>query len=408
MTALNHDISLSNVLSLNGIQLKQGYNTCPVCNRPNKFKILDDKYYKCFHPSCAANKRGDVFNLLPLLGLSSSFKESLSIVGKLPTNDYTEESRRSYVFSKVFEVYKLLAEQHKAEILPILNGRGYYHALNCIEFGYSPDAESMPHLVFEKYKISEKELIKYGLLNTHGDFLASRIIFPIYTKRNKLVHFQGRSTIPDSDKRWLCTPSLSRYSSITNYLFNLNNVVDESAIIITEGISDCLSLLELNLKAVASFGLSPDLVSILYDLPNLKTVIAIYDNDRHPFGYNDMSDMYKSWFVILPKLIELQEARPDLVIWCITPPEKALISDVNDWLQQGLTRPIFESHCKAKIKSLEQFTLSLFSNQIKYHPWLLRLLNVHQRPTDLASFSQILNTNYVDITSYLLQLITEL
>ena len=98
------------------------------------------------------------------------------------------------------------------------------------------------------------------------------IVFPIYNLNNELISLELRDI------------NNKQYYKITDkdyqgyYLFNIQNSLNDKTIFLTEGIFDCLSLLEFKLNSIS--GLRATLpIDILHLLSYWKNIFICFDND---------------------------------------------------------------------------------------------------------------------------------
>jgi hypothetical protein len=269
--------------------------------------------------------------------------------------------------------------------------------------GYAPDA---PRFLLSKLgrKYSQTVLEQHGLISPRSgdDLMRNRVVFPICTATNYFVHLQGRSLDPDSSLRWLCTSTMDgRFHSNMDYTYNIENVQHQPVLFLTEGVTDGLSLIELGLPTVSCFGLKPSLQNELRHLSNLTDLIAIFDNDLHELSSNNTTQDYKSWSVVIPRLVELQLYKPNLNIWCVSPPSSRGVKDINQWLLDGLTLNEFEHYCSSNMLSLFDFAFNLFG--VKY-PLLLPLLHTINSK-EKSDFKAAILSQYNDWFDYLLEVV---
>jgi hypothetical protein len=385
--ALREQISLIEVVrDAAGVELRNGVNQCPVCRRQGKFNVYGDTSYKCFHPACEANEPGDVWQLLQLLGVSTNFKESLSITKKY-TGINIKWSERSDALSKVLDVY--IDEYCRSDIAKsYLISRGINDENLLV--GYAPP-EGIGHIV------GKATLSKLGLLNKNNtEFYSNRIIFPFYDVSNRLVHLQGRSLNSEDTLRWLSTKSMPGVSSINNYVYNLDKVNTKS-LTICEGISDCLSLETIGINCVATTSLETNIAKALGETQILN-LVAIFDSDVYPEGYGRLSNGFKSWYSILGKLVELKELKPHVDIWCMQVP--AGCKDINDWLLSGnLTQESFNKYAANNAVPGTVFAYNTLKDNIDMHPLLWRWLFFDDDCKSLMV--EYINKNYPNWIDYI-------
>jgi hypothetical protein len=289
------------------------------------------------------------------------------------------------------------------ETLEFLNNRGYTSVLEEIPFGYAPSPNYL-----QDCGIPLKDLVEVGLAYSSGqEFFNNRVIFPILDTKCRLVHLQGRSLDPDEDLRWLSTNSKigsESISPICNYLFQANEYEGKESIdylFLAEGVSDTLSLLELNIPAVGCFGVQVNLLKFVSLFSKVNVLIAVLDNDRYDVLRKTAGE-YKSWTPMVYWLTELQEALPNLNILCCPPPSSPGIKDVNDWLNTGVTPQGFSSHIKKTGLPLTQFVLKHYGQSWQHQALITRLVSIHRKPQEVELYRQIILELEDDWMTYLL------
>lgn len=290
------------------------YITCPLCERENKAKV--SKYsIKCYHPSC---KAADGLNLSQLADIL--IKEGRLSKDKAP-NDYSPEDalRRSNLLATVLDLGTNTTIDR--EVVDWLSDR----QLLDVDLSYIP----------LNYNL-QAELRQRGFSDEEIDILPSfqnRILFPLrnpYT--GSITHLMGRH-MGQSDLRWLSTKKDKSVRSNTSYLFNLENLRDEKIIYLCEGITDCISLLQVGLPAAAYMGVAPSL-SWLGSILKNKTLVFIADSDK--YNINSNLTGYKSWKTLIKSIVELYiSCEGQVDIHCCKWVYRLKIKDINDALKEG-------------------------------------------------------------------------
>jgi len=375
-----------------GMTLHQGVNDCPVCKRKKKFYVYSDKAYKCFHPSCDANSGGDVWSLLTCMGVTESFKQSYLTTSKYVSADreILEEHRYTNL-AKLFTFAKeqaTLKEGNKA--IEYLKERNIYTPE--LDYGYIPYKGLLPFF-------SKEILETCGVLNSNGrELFNGRIIFPFYDKYNNIVHIQGRSLDPKEELRWISSTTLPGMLSINNYVYNYIDIQD--TVVLCEGVTDTLSLSAIGVPAIGCTGLETNLVRAIGS-SKISNLVAIFDNDKFPIGYGNLSGQYKSWSSILKKLVELKEYKPELNIWCCSIPTK-VGKDINDWLVNGLTKDMFNKHLNENSVLASSFAIDIFKDNIENHVLMWRWALQQENCVD--KIDNYVKDNYSSVGSYLMEL----
>lgn len=387
-------------------KLKEGYQDCPFCKRPKKLRVTGDQHYKCFHPECG--KSGSVYDFLIQMGRAKSFQEAATVLG----SNYSKSSkkdwfRRMTTLTTAFELYEVAITD---ECLSYLNDRGYGEVLESQRFGYAPDGGYL-----QERGMRLADLVEVGLAYQTGqEFYRNRVVFPVCDREGRIVHFQGRSLDADAEVRWLATPSRSDQSEIaispiTHYLYNAHSYLrteeEIDVLFLQEGVSDCLSMLQLGVKAVACFGVEVSLVRHTALFEKVKHLFVMLDGDRYAVG-TPKAGLYKSWTPMLSHLVDLKKSLPNLEIWCAPPPNQPGIKDINNWLRSGLLTPTsLESYLRENAKRLEVFATENLGDHWQFHPLLATLVGVKSYPEDIERLREYAAKLEPDPIKYAIELI---
>ena len=319
---LKECLSISKVSEIYGIGLtkKETNQRCPFCGGNNSLKVYSDVWFKCF--KCGS--RGDIINLLELSGKAKNFKEAVYLLkGLVDTTRETREYRiRLTGMEATYHSYK--TNKKKREGADYLESRGWKKAIERGDYGYS-DAPDL----LQKSGHKVEELENLGLMLTEDrELYDSHVVFPVRTVNKKLIHMQGRNTDPTANVRWLADKGKP---PINNYLYNLENISSTTEyLVLVEGISDALSLLELGEPTVGAFGINFSLLRHLPTLKNLTHILAIFDRDKYSIG-SLLEGRYKSWTQVVPELCKLSiELNIPIYTWMV--PDISGVKDLNDLL----------------------------------------------------------------------------
>jgi len=138
-----------------GLNLVSGYNECPFCGE-RKFRI-DAKVYKCFKPSCVANKQGKLYDILTLLNVGSK-RDILSIVSPSDPVKYTKQR---LVMERAFDAYVYCAsKEENSYIIGSLNDRAYGTSLETTPIGYAPNGTYLQQQGLDLQVLKECGLVK--------------------------------------------------------------------------------------------------------------------------------------------------------------------------------------------------------------------------------------------------------
>lgn len=156
--------------------------------------------------------------------------------------------------------------------------------------------------------VSKELLQKLGVYYCDTGRYAGRLVFPII-KGSVIQGFDARivnlSLVPDKlkDVKWI-RPAGTDAQGIV-YGYDYLKTLDSSHILITEGIMDAVSYLQLGIPAIPTFGVAPPNKRRLTQLLELgcTTVSMAYDNDEAGrVGAANVVQYYKEWFDVKPSL----------------------------------------------------------------------------------------------------------
>lgn len=137
--------------------------------------------------------------------------------------------------------------------------------------------ESLKYLTGNKRKLTELTIIEHKLYySSEGDY-KNRVIIP-YFKNGKLIGFNSRF-IYDGDKKFRYMYFLS-HSQFEDYIYNLENVVDDAYCILVEGPFDLMMLNQLGYKNVISTLSTRVSEKHLQHIIKFKKIIFCFDDDK--------------------------------------------------------------------------------------------------------------------------------
>jgi hypothetical protein len=383
------------------LDLKLGYQDCPFCKRTKKFKVSPHSF-RCYHPEC--NKKGGALDFI-MFNKSCDLPTAIKFIkdAEGSKTDFAGWLERSRFLEQIFCGYENAVND---QTLDFLNGRGYITALedSNIRIGHAIGDTPLQDIGFPL-----ENLIKYGLAYPDGkEFFRDRVIFPIRDFKGRMVHLQGRTTLSDIDLRWLSTSSKNEaitVAPINQYLYEGDYYSNRESIewlFLCEGISDGLSLIELNVPAVACFGVDINLLRFDKLFNKVKNLVVLLDNDVYPL-LSVNAGLPKSWTAMLPYLVELQQATPQLNIWCCPPPVQPGIKDVNNWLQSGLTANQFARYVMDHKACLFDFTLKIYAKDLRFHKFMLQLLTMPKFAPKIEQFRKLVDLQ-PDLIQYIIAL----
>jgi len=235
------------------------------------------RYFKCF----GCGKGGDVFEFLKMHA-GMSFWEALQELAQeagLSLPDMSPADRRHQEETRIRqEILNETALYHHQQLSSdarsYLASRGFCDELirdYRIGFGDGTLAE---HLIDGK-KYDVEACIRAGVLTQSGsglrDFFAGRIVFP-NSKNGRFVHMTGR-ILGDYQPKYL------HLRGEIKYLYN-EDALQQPQVVLTEGVPDCLSIIQAGHPAVAIFGTSAFKPEYETRFNRCSTVYVAMDNDE--------------------------------------------------------------------------------------------------------------------------------
>lgn len=352
-------------------------NACPNCGK-SKLWIKTD-FFKCFKAGCGVS--GNVVNYIMITNkvtyteAYTYLKDKFDYIdtSKLHPSDNhynnTEVKERREILAKIFNLCKQYKTDYKA--VDYIKSRGLDP--NKIEYGFWPrNSNGNRDLIRLNTGLKLNKLQELKLVNSKNEeIFTDRVIFPIKNLNGDIIYFQGRSLDPDANLRWLTSANDSKLEqSVFSYFYNTNILKKDNKILfVCEGITDALSLQQLDLNVISSLNLYPPLLKYRDSLSEVDYLIVFYDNDKININYNSKdlnqvnikNTVYKSWDSVLDILISLKYMRPDLNICCIMPPEKTGITDINEWLVSiNFDKEIALKYINTNHLTLEEFLIDKF------------------------------------------------
>ncbi len=370
--ALKASVSLAELANAFDIPITKGdgREPCPFCFSHSAFKVTRNTHYICYK----CGKRGDILNLLVDYGISKDYKEAYAAIKEVAGVSDGVINEYRVTLNELEEVHRYflwLANGNPNVIEQFASSRGY-NLESLAGVGFCPD------VIDPDYRIKQL-LIKHQLWyeqSTNGAAsccsLRGRLVFPIKNANGRVVHFTGRAVDKDVEPRWLHSRGKP---SINHYLYNLDAIHNnhkQDYVILTEGVTDCLALLQLGEPAVGCFGVNSPLVQHAWALKHVSHIVAMFDRDKYPLG-SERAGEYKSWSGMIPALIELS-LDLKVPVFCCMVPDWSGVKDVNDYLQTiSYDKRQFKQHLANNAVPLEDFTFELYKKKPKYHETLWRL-----------------------------------
>jgi hypothetical protein len=306
--------------------------------------------------------------------------------------DYSYKQR---VKARAWEIYKQTAEDNMSVVKEYAESRGWR---KLPEVGLSLS----PHTL-QSNGMTAIQLRKSGLTNDFdNEYYFNHLIFPVYDKDSKLVHFNARNLSKDAKTRWM---SSAGQPGVDYFFFNSERLYNKTSnyIVLCEGVSDCLSLYQIDVPAIAQFGVNVNLTAHHKAFAEFDGIIAMYDRDKYAAG-TEKADLYKSWEPMLPQLIELMSTTKT-PIYFLMPPEEEGIKDLNDWLLHiNYSFEEYAQYGKDNLRPIVDLAIEVYKERPTMHEYVWRCLASDPTPDRLAGWVKTLESKYEDLTKYILHL----
>ena len=148
--------------------------------------------------------------------------------------------------------------------------------------------------------------ISYDLLTTMEVYYCTlgryrgRLIFPIYDSFKKLLGFDARVyVLPNTEPISPMNPQAKylrpSYVKTKDILYGLSNIGFTDYVVITEGVFDALSWMELGVPAVCNFGLGAPSTTKVGSLLAVGTTEIMNGFDPDPSGLQGWQDIKEEW-----------------------------------------------------------------------------------------------------------------
>lgn len=396
MDDLREHISLSQVAEKYNIHLlkKKGNTACPFCQGTSSLNVKNDKYFKCYR--CDA--KGSIFDLLILSGVCKDFSEALTRLSADFQIDNSSFHRRNRLLLKIFHIYQDYYKENKEIVSEYADKRGWSHLP---EVGYCPSKDALEKRGISVDELRETDLISYMEERDAVEYYDNHLIFPVYDKRGYLRHLCGRA-LDNREVRWKSTKG---HIAITNFFYNSEILYTpkENYLILCEGISDCVSLLQLGLPAIGQFGININLAYSAEYFSNFEYIVAVFDKDKYAIG-TEQAGKYKSWSQMMPSLIDLLQITKKPIYYMLTPNISG-VKDINDWLISiDYDKHEYLMYGLKNCRPISALAYRMYKDNIKDHPFIWKTLTYCPDADTEAKMSKHVADNYDDWPSYLLQL----
>ena len=276
---------------------KDHWAQCPFCDDGSNpsFSVSDQKqFYYCFKCRASGNAIGFLMNYQSkdFVGAVEILAKNLGLeIPRTKSNYDREKFDELFRFNneaKNFYKNNLLKQKEGELIRSYLKERGISEEISK-EFELGLSLEGWDNLVkhFESKKIEVKEsskLFKIAKNERKYDVFRNRLIFPIASRRNKIVGFGGR-VLDDADQpKYLNTPESEVFKK-SRELYGLPNVLERNSrpkqILVVEGYMDVLACFSFDLPfAVATLGIATNKFHLETLFQKTDEVIFCFDGDE--------------------------------------------------------------------------------------------------------------------------------
>ena len=276
---------------------KDHWAQCPFCDDGSNpsFSVSDQKqFYYCFKCRASGNAIGFLMNYQSkdFVGAVEILAKNLGLeIPRTKSNYDREKFDELFRFNeeaKNFYKNNLLKPKEGEHIRSYLKERGISEEISK-EFELGLSLEGWDNLVkhFESKKIEAKEsskLFKIAKNERKYDVFRNRLIFPIVSRRNKIVGFGGRVLDDQDQPKYLNTPESEVFKK-SRELYGLPNVLARSSrpsqILVVEGYMDVLACFSFDLPiAVATLGIATNKFHLETLFQKTDEVIFCFDGDE--------------------------------------------------------------------------------------------------------------------------------
>ena len=276
---------------------KDHWAQCPFCDDGSNpsFSVSDQKqFYYCFKCRASGNAIGFLMNYQSkdFIGAVEILAKNLGLeIPRTKSNYDREKFDELFRFNdeaKNFYKNNLLKPKEGEKIRSYLKERGISEEISK-EFELGLSLEGWDNLVkhFESQKIEAKEsskLFKIAKNERKYDVFRNRLIFPITSRRNKIVGFGGRVLDDEDQPKYLNTPESEVFKK-SRELYGLPNVLARNSrptqILVVEGYMDVLACFSFDLPiAVATLGIATNKFHLETLFQKTDEVIFCFDGDE--------------------------------------------------------------------------------------------------------------------------------
>jgi DNA primase len=277
---------------------KAGKNYSGLCpfhteKTPSFIVSPDIQRYKCF----GCGESGDIFNFIQEIE-NLDFPETLEKLAK-EAGVELEKKEINYKYKILEEINYNAAKYFYNELkkdknaLQYLLDRGFTkEILKAFGVGYAPKKAGLKKYLLAIKKYSQKDLVSSGLFNLKDGVVKEkfydRIMFPIRSKRGKVIAFTGR-VLPGNDwgPKYMNspdTPIFHKKENLFGQYESRQEIRKNDLAIICEGSTDVISAHQHEIKNIVAplgTGLTEEQLGNLSSLT--KNVLFIFDSDKAGF-----------------------------------------------------------------------------------------------------------------------------
>ena len=276
---------------------KDHWAQCPFCDDGSNpsFSVSDQKqFYYCFKCRASGNAIGFLMNYQSkdFVGAVEILAKNLGLeIPRTKSNYDREKFDELFSFNdeaKNFYKNNLLKLKEGEQVRSYLKERGISEEISK-EFELGLSLEGWDNLVkhFESKKIEAKESSKLFKITKNErlyDVFRNRLIFPIASRRKKIVGFGGRVLDDVDQPKYLNTPESEVFKK-SRELYGLPNVLERNSrpkqILVVEGYMDVLACFSFDLPfAVATLGIATNKYHLETLFQKTDEVIFCFDGDE--------------------------------------------------------------------------------------------------------------------------------
>ena len=353
---IKESVSLTAAAELMGIHVEpsKAGQPCYMCGGSSSLKTSNNKYFKCY--KCGAS--GSVIDFVIKNGVAATVSDTISYLSPIAKS----KPRTTYNLELAYNIYKKNYLTQPDAVDNYLESRGWIKDIDC---GYATEN------VLQQSGLTINQIENLQLMTDYGEYYNNHVIFPVYNEYGRLIHFNARAL----DNRGLRWKSTKGTPPIHQCFYNHQALYKptDTYLAICEGVSDCLSLLEVDIPAIAQFGINVDLSRHAEQFSKITHLLFFYDFDKYPLGSINQGQ-YKSWSQTMPEIIKLLKLI-NRQAYYIKLPNQSGIKDVNDWL---MSISYDEHRCidyiNANVRPIAELAIEMYKDDPAKHHLIWELL----------------------------------